>query len=117
MDDFAYFHGTDVAMLIPVALFMMFWACGIVAIDYWVSARRDLIAERPPKLRMTFAQRLRPELQWIDLRSRWRRRIRCAPSPARRFDAMRRDPDSDTPDPRGRAGGPQRGRQTPGGAR
>jgi hypothetical protein len=42
MDDFAYFHGTDVAMLVPVALFMMLWVGGIVAIDYWVSARRDL---------------------------------------------------------------------------
>jgi hypothetical protein len=41
MDEFAYFHGTDVATLIPVALFITLWVCGIVAIDYWVSARRS----------------------------------------------------------------------------
>jgi hypothetical protein len=40
MDDFAYFHGTDVATLIPVALFVMLWVGGIFAIDHWVSARR-----------------------------------------------------------------------------
>ena len=42
MDDFAYFHGTDVVTLVRVALFMMLWVCGIVAIDYWVNARRGL---------------------------------------------------------------------------
>jgi hypothetical protein len=41
MDDFAYFHWTDVATLIPVVLFMMVWVCGLVAIDRWVSARRS----------------------------------------------------------------------------
>jgi hypothetical protein len=41
MDEFAYFHGTDVAALIAVALFMTLWVCGIVAIDSWVTARRS----------------------------------------------------------------------------
>jgi hypothetical protein len=41
MDEFAYFHGTDVAALIAVALFMTLWVCGIVAIDCWVTARRS----------------------------------------------------------------------------
>ena len=37
MDEFAYFHGTDVAMLI---LLLMLWVFAIVAIDHWVSAPR-----------------------------------------------------------------------------
>jgi hypothetical protein len=40
MDEFAYFHSTDIATLIPVAAFMMVWVCGLVAIDRWVGARR-----------------------------------------------------------------------------
>ena len=41
MDEFAYFHGTDVAALIAVALSMTLWVCGIVAIDCWVTARHS----------------------------------------------------------------------------
>jgi len=41
MDEFAYFHQMDVPTLIHVALFMMLWVGGIVAIDYWASARRS----------------------------------------------------------------------------
>ena len=37
----AYFHQIDVPTLIHVALFMMLWVGGIVAIDYWVGARRS----------------------------------------------------------------------------
>jgi hypothetical protein len=40
MDEFAYFHQADLATLIHVVLFAMFWVCSIVAIDRWVSARR-----------------------------------------------------------------------------
>jgi hypothetical protein len=40
MDELAYFHQMDVATLIYGVLFMMVWVGGIVAIDYWVSARR-----------------------------------------------------------------------------
>ena len=42
MDEFAYFHQTNVATLIHVALFATFWVCSIVAIDRWVSARRPI---------------------------------------------------------------------------
>jgi len=41
MDEFAYFHQMDVPTLIHVALFMMLWVGGIVAIEYWASARRS----------------------------------------------------------------------------
>jgi hypothetical protein len=41
MDELAYFHQMDAATLIRVALFMMLWAVGIIAIDYWVGARRS----------------------------------------------------------------------------
>ena len=40
MDEFAYFHQMDVPTLIHVALFMTLWVGDIVAIDYWVGARR-----------------------------------------------------------------------------
>jgi hypothetical protein len=40
MDEFAYFHQMDAAMLIRGALFMMLWVGGIVAIDRWVGAQR-----------------------------------------------------------------------------
>jgi hypothetical protein len=46
MDEFAYFHWTDIATLIPVVLSMMLWVCGAVAIDYWVSARRSDLPTR-----------------------------------------------------------------------
>ena len=38
MDEFAYFHQVDVPTLIHVVLF---WVGGVVAVDYWVSARRS----------------------------------------------------------------------------
>ena len=41
MDEFAYFHQTDVPTLIHVVLFMMLWIGGIVAIDYWAGAKRS----------------------------------------------------------------------------
>jgi hypothetical protein len=44
MDEFAYFHQTDVATLIHVVLFAMLWVRSIVAIDRWVSARRAELA-------------------------------------------------------------------------
>ena len=40
MDEFAYFDQIDVATLTHVAVFMLLWAGGIVAIDRWVRARR-----------------------------------------------------------------------------
>jgi hypothetical protein len=40
MDELAYFHQIDVPTLIHVALFITLWVGGIVAIDYWVGARR-----------------------------------------------------------------------------
>ena len=40
MDEFAYFHQMDVATLIHVALFMMLWVGGIVAIDCCVLDER-----------------------------------------------------------------------------
>jgi hypothetical protein len=47
MDEFAYFHQTDVATLIHVALIATFWACSVVAIDHWVSAPHpDPLARR-----------------------------------------------------------------------
>ena len=42
MDELAYFHQMDLATLIYGALFLMLWAGGIVAIDYWVGARRSV---------------------------------------------------------------------------
>jgi hypothetical protein len=39
MDEFAYFHWTDITTLIPVPLFMMLWVFGLVAIDRWVGGR------------------------------------------------------------------------------
>jgi hypothetical protein len=41
MDELAYFHQMDVATLIHGAPFLVLWAGGIVAIDYWVGARRS----------------------------------------------------------------------------
>jgi hypothetical protein len=41
MDELAYFHQMDAPTLIHGALFMMLWVGGIVAIDYWVGARRS----------------------------------------------------------------------------
>jgi hypothetical protein len=41
MDELAYFHQMDVATLVHGALFLLLWAGGIVAIDYWVGARRS----------------------------------------------------------------------------
>jgi hypothetical protein len=41
MDELAYFHQMDGPTLIHVALFMMLWVGGMVAIDYWVDARRS----------------------------------------------------------------------------
>ena len=35
------FHQVDVTTLVDGALFMMLWVGGIVAIDYWVGARRS----------------------------------------------------------------------------
>jgi hypothetical protein len=48
MDEFAYFHGTDVSMLI---LLLMLWVCAVVAIDHWVSASRS----ESPARRQTWA--------------------------------------------------------------
>jgi hypothetical protein len=42
VDEFGYLHQVDVATLIDGALFMMLWVGGIVAIDYWVGARRSV---------------------------------------------------------------------------
>jgi hypothetical protein len=39
MDEFAYFHPTDVTTLIHVALLATLWICGVVAIDHWATAR------------------------------------------------------------------------------
>jgi hypothetical protein len=41
MDELAYFQEMDAAALVRVALFMMLWAVGIIAIDHWVGARRS----------------------------------------------------------------------------
>jgi hypothetical protein len=41
MDELAYFHQMDVATLIYGVLFLLLWAGGIVALDYWVGARRS----------------------------------------------------------------------------
>jgi hypothetical protein len=41
MDELAYFHQMDAATLSQGALSMMLWVGGIVAIDYWVGARRS----------------------------------------------------------------------------
>jgi hypothetical protein len=41
MDELAYFHRMEVAPLIHGALFLLLWAGGIVAIDYWVGARHS----------------------------------------------------------------------------
>ena len=46
VDEFGYVHQVDVATLIDGALFMMLWVGGIVAIDYWVGARRSDSARR-----------------------------------------------------------------------
>ena len=46
MDEFAYFHQTDVWTLIDVALLATLWVCSVVAIDYWVSARHPDPAAR-----------------------------------------------------------------------
>jgi hypothetical protein len=91
MDDFAYFHGTDVAMLIPVALFMMLWACGIVAIDYWVSARRDLncgtAAKAADDVRTATAPRVAVERSAVPLASPYS--MRSIAGTALRCDASR----------------------------
>jgi hypothetical protein len=46
MDEFAYFHQTDVGTLIHVALLATLWVCSILAIDHWVSARHPDRAAR-----------------------------------------------------------------------
>jgi hypothetical protein len=46
MDELAYFHWTDAATLIRVALSMMLWVCGLVAIDRWAGARRPDLNRR-----------------------------------------------------------------------
>ena len=46
MDEFAYFHWTDITTLIPVALFIMLWVGGLVAIDRWVGSRRPDLQRR-----------------------------------------------------------------------
>jgi len=48
MDELAYFYQMDAATLIHGALFMMLWVGGIVALDYWVGARRSDSPRRGP---------------------------------------------------------------------
>jgi hypothetical protein len=48
MDEFAYLHQMDVARLMEGALFMMLWVGCVVAIDYWVRARRSDTTRRGP---------------------------------------------------------------------